>query len=331
MRKENTKEPPVVLTTITDEHIVNLDLLCSKLETNLVLGMKKTHVKKMLKERGENKFRRPKKIFSLDFNGLKERKERQEKFSKAEWKRIFGQHLPGDVTVIRDGVRINESAKNIVMGDLIELETNEIVPADIRLIWAKHVVVDNRLITGNHCQKRTHFLQEVTDDPILSPNMIFACTRIISGHCLGVALRTGEDTVFGTLKKFAQKVKVRKKSSNSSTVSALSGASSTEFRSNSMSDISCRTLSETDVNSNFSKKSGKTIMKKRTSTSSSISSSSSASDTTSEDGSISSKYRHRGMTRARSVSDVLEDLGEVGDEYNTDYSSTSGTAAAYSY
>lgn len=299
------------LTSITDEHILNLDVLCQRLETNLVRGMKKGQVKKILKESGENKFRRPKKIFSMDFSGLKERKERREKFSKSEWKRVFGQQLPGEVTVIRDGVRVIEMAKNIVVGDLIELEVNEIVPADIRLIWAKHLIVDNRLITGNLCEKRTHFLQEATDDPIVSPNMIFACTRIISGHCLGVVLRTGEETVFGTLKNFAQKVKVRKKSSTSS-VSILS-SSSTEYHRDSMS--SCRTLSEPDVSTTMTSKNKGKIQKKG-STSSSISSSSSDADSTSDEGSISGKYRQRGLTR--SVSQVLEDLDE--DELCADYS-----------
>ena len=355
-KESSTPKEPFVLTTITDEHLLDLDVLCRRLETNLVLGLTKSQVKKSLKESGYNKFRRPKKTLSMDFLAGNTAERRREKFSKSEWKRVFGQQLPGEVTVIRDGVRTNEAAKNIVIGDLIELESNEVVPADMRVVWAKHLLVDNRLITGNLCEQRTHFDTDATEDPILSPNMLFACTRIISGHCLGVALRTGEDTVFGTLKNFAQKVKVRKKHADS-TVSILSssgGSSSgdgseyrsssiSDIRSSSISDMSCRTLSEGDVNGRFSKKrSGKAIIKKKGSTSScSVSSSSSEHDSTSEDGSVAGGH-YRGMEqgamrRARSVSDVLEDLGEgevdvgEGEPCGTDYNTDSCSCTTNSY
>ena len=202
---------PLALTTITNEHQLHLDLLCQKFETSLVRGLKASQVERILKENGKNKYTRPKRTFSMGFSGLMEKNSsKKEKFTKAEWKRIFGQQLPGEVSVIRDGVRKDVSAKYIVIGDLIELETNDIVPADIRLVWAKNVVVDNRLITGNGYEGRTHLLHEAKEDPLLSPNMLFACTRIISGDCIGIALKTGEDTVFGTLKYFATKVNIHK-------------------------------------------------------------------------------------------------------------------------
>ena len=290
------------LTSITDEHLLSLDLLCSHFKTNIVSGLKDSQVKKILRKCGQNKYQPPKKIFFLDFSGSKERKEKHEIFSKAEWKRIFGQHLPGKVKVIRNGKRVNREAKHIVVGDLIDLDTNDVVPADIRLIWTKHLMVDNCLITGNNCEKRTHYLNDATEDPILSPNMIFACTRIISGHCLGIALRTGEDTVFGTLKNFAQKVKVRKKHhSTSSTSSDVSIASRLEHN-NSIPDILCRAHKKENASSSF-RKSSRKILTWKGSVASLLSSDSEINSTSDEEGSIHGNYR------PRSVSDVLEYLG----------------------
>lgn len=200
------------LTTITNEHLLNLEALCEMFETNLYRGLKVSYVKRILKENGKNKITRPKSLFTLDFGGLLERNSsKKERFSRSEWKRVFGQQLPNEVTVIRDGARKGVVAKNIVVGDLIVLETNDVVPADVRLIWSKDLIVDNRLITGNRYELRTHELDKAKNDALLSPNMIFACTRILAGECIGIALRTGEDTVFGTLKHFATKVKIEKR------------------------------------------------------------------------------------------------------------------------
>ena len=241
---------PLSLTTITNEHLLHLDLLCQKFETNLVRGLKASQVKRILKENGKNKFVRPKTTFSLDFSGLIEKSASKDgKFTKSEWKRVFGQQLPNEVSVVRDGTRKGVIAKNIVVGDLIELETNDIVPADVRLIWSNKLVVDNRLITGKCYETRTHSTQEAHEDPLLSPNMIFACTRILSGDCIGIVLKTGEETVFGTLKNFATKVKIEKSRSTSRSNSVNSSSSSSEGSTSSRRDSDLNsTISNVYVN-----------------------------------------------------------------------------------
>ena len=166
-------------------------------------------VKNILKENGKNKFNPPRKQSIV--KNLISNASTKDKFSKAEWKKIFGQRIAEEVTVIRDGVKKQIYGKHIVKGDLITLNANDSVPADIRLICSSNdVTVDNRIITGKKCESREHRVTEFTNDCLLSTNMIFACTKILSGQCIGVVLRTGEDTVFGTLKNYATKVKVQR-------------------------------------------------------------------------------------------------------------------------
>jgi len=204
-QKKYSQESPFIVTSITTEHIICLDSLCNKLNTNVERGMADRVAKNMLRVAGKNQFHRPKRRFSLDFSGFTLKRQ---KFSKSEWKRIFGHQIPEAVTVIRDGKPREISGKHLVRGDIVELHQNDIVPADIRLIDSCDVSVDNRIITGNQNEARTH--QSMSNDCLLSNNMVFACTRIITGHCFGIVLRTGEETVFGTLKNFAEKVKVEK-------------------------------------------------------------------------------------------------------------------------
>ena len=191
------------LTAITDEHIIPLVQLCQRLQTNSVDGMTESDVKQILKKEGKNKINRPKRPLSTEvkdiFNG-------QKQFTKAEWNRIFGKHIPETAIVVRDGEEKEIAGEDIVVGDLVHLEEQDIVPADIRLKLSADVVVDNRLITGQARESRTHEVKEATRDYLISPNIVFAGTKILHGHCVGIVLKTGENTVFAALKNHARKV-----------------------------------------------------------------------------------------------------------------------------
>ena len=198
---------PVSLTTITDEHIIPINVLCRRFHTNTTRGLGNDQVKRMLKERGKNSFKKPKRKLSQSLAETFFRSY-EGKFTTSEWNRLVAQQIPKEVSVVREGKRKIILGKNLVVGDLILLEKSDIVPADIRLIGSKEVKVDNRIITGNTSETRTHNISEATEDCLLSPNMVFSCTKIVVGKCVGIVLRTGEGTVFGTLKNFATKVKV---------------------------------------------------------------------------------------------------------------------------
>jgi magnesium-transporting ATPase (P-type) len=53
------------------------------------------------------------------------------------------------VTVLRDSEWKKIPASELSVGDLVEISTNERVPADMRLISVKHLHLDKSILTGN--------------------------------------------------------------------------------------------------------------------------------------------------------------------------------------
>ncbi len=106
--------------------------------------------------------------------------------------------LPFNVTVIRSGKESYLPGGAIVPGDLIRLAEGDKVPADLRLIEANGLKVNNASLTGESepVLRRT---EPSPGDPINSPNIAFAGTTIVSGNGLGVVFATGMRTEFGRI------------------------------------------------------------------------------------------------------------------------------------
>jgi len=89
--------------------------------------------------------------------------------------------------------------------------------------YENELVVDNRIITGNTSELKSN--SPTSNDFLLSQNIIFACTELLSGSCEAIALKTGNETVFGELTQFAQKVRLPKRNGSISLSSTSSGSS----------------------------------------------------------------------------------------------------------
>ena len=189
------------LTTITDEHLIPLHKLCKRLDTKLDAGLSRKHWCHI----GDNSFETPSHKIASSLIEKLSPSSRRKKFTKSEWERLVADRIPIEVCVIREGKRTRILGKNLVVGDIVVLGRNDIVPADIRLTYSQDLLIDNRLITGKQAEHRTH--DATSPDCLLSPNMVFSCTNVLQGKCAGVVLRTGEDTVFGALKNFAKRVR----------------------------------------------------------------------------------------------------------------------------
>ena len=194
----------ISLTTITDEHMLPIHTLCKSFHTNQIRGLSCMQAKAILKESGKNTFQPPATSIRYSFRG-KMGSTCGGKFTKAEWQRLVGERIPLEVCVVRDGQKRWISGKKLVPGDVVVLKKQDFVPADIRIFNSNELIVDNRLINGNRAQVKMHGVY--CEDSLLSPNMLFCCTKIVEGSCVGVVLRTGEDTVFGALKNYATRVR----------------------------------------------------------------------------------------------------------------------------
>ncbi len=106
--------------------------------------------------------------------------------------------LPFTIAVIRNGEELEAPAELVVPGDLVRLAEGNKVPADLRLIEANGLKVNNASLTGESepVLRRTG---PIEGDPINSPNIAFAGTTIVSGNGVGVVYATGMRTEFGRI------------------------------------------------------------------------------------------------------------------------------------
>ena len=110
--------------------------------------------------------------------------------------------IPSKAKVIRGGTEVEVEAHEIVPGDTIVLEEGDRVPADIRLVNAFEVSVDNSILTGESepLRRFVDMTPGMTVDHIVEyQNVLFSGTTVISGLARGVAFATGLNTQFGRI------------------------------------------------------------------------------------------------------------------------------------
>jgi magnesium-transporting ATPase (P-type) len=92
-------------------------------------------------------------------------------------------------------------AESLVPGDVVYLESGNRVPADIRLIAARGLEVDESLITGESVPVAKDAGWTAAPDTVLAErrNMLHAGAMVASGRCHGVVTSTGANTMIGHL------------------------------------------------------------------------------------------------------------------------------------
>ncbi len=103
--------------------------------------------------------------------------------------------------VLRDGEPLELDSEELLPGDIVFLGSGNRVPADIRLISAKGVEVDESLLTGESLavaksSEGAYALDSAVGDRL---NMIFSGSIIIRGRCHGLVVATGEKTEIGKI------------------------------------------------------------------------------------------------------------------------------------
>jgi len=216
MSLQNLNDKTTSCSADDDEHLLKLDDLCKRLNTDCYYGLTCKHARSLLKKDGFNQYTRPSNLNgssnSLFKNLFKSKSEQQ--WSKRDWNRVFNTDLDVQYIVIRDGQKAYVKRREIVRGDLICLHEGHIVPADMRVItYQGELLVDNRIITGNQAELKSN--SPTSTDSLLTQNIIFASTVILQGSCEAIVIKKGDETVFAELTQFATKVKLTRPHSNS--------------------------------------------------------------------------------------------------------------------
>lgn len=91
--------------------------------------------------------------------------------------------------------------ESLVPGDVVRLSAGDMIPADLRLIEAKDLFVNQSALTGEAmpAEKFAHPFNAACGDAFDFPNICFMGANVVSGYAIGVVVHTGQRTFFGQL------------------------------------------------------------------------------------------------------------------------------------
>ena len=106
--------------------------------------------------------------------------------------------------VLRDGKEVLIDADNLVVGDIICLESGDKVSADARILESSNLTINESALTGesNASVKNNEVLENVTSISD-TKNMVYAGTSVMTGRGRCIVVKTGSNTEIG---KIATKV-----------------------------------------------------------------------------------------------------------------------------
>ncbi|RAH43131.1 sodium P-type ATPase [Aspergillus brunneoviolaceus CBS 621.78] len=104
-------------------------------------------------------------------------------------------------TVTRDGKTKTVPAKELVVGDVVELKVGDTVPADVRLIETMNLETDEALLTGESLPiaKTPHDTYAADTGPGDRLNIAYSSTTITRGRGRGIITSTGMATEIGLI------------------------------------------------------------------------------------------------------------------------------------
>jgi P-type Na+/K+ transporter len=99
---------------------------------------------------------------------------------------------------------------NVTVGDIVELRTGQVVPADLRLFSTTNLQIDESLLTGESLTalKGTEILsRDSTDDVPIGDcfNIAYSGTIVTKGDGRGIVYATGMNTEIGKIGRILEK------------------------------------------------------------------------------------------------------------------------------
>ena len=129
----------------------------------------------------------------------------------------FNQKLKSSVIskclVLRNNKEVEINITDVVVGDIVKLTAGSIIPADIKLLEAKDLFINQSIYTGESVliEKSDLLRNEEKPDLFNISNIALMSSSVVSGLGTGVVVRTGTFTYLG---KVGSKIKFNKNNTN---------------------------------------------------------------------------------------------------------------------
>lgn len=108
------------------------------------------------------------------------------------------------VAVVRNGVTTTVPRKDVVVGDIVILDTGDEIPADGELLDAVTLSVDESSLTGEPICHKTTVKADFDKEATYPSNHVMRGTKIMEGHGLMRVLKVGDATEMGKVFEEAQ-------------------------------------------------------------------------------------------------------------------------------
>lgn len=114
-----------------------------------------------------------------------------------------------EILVMRDGQRKIITDQELVVGDLVILQEGARVPADLRIITAQDLLIDEAILTGESqpvVKTATNSATPITNNRITPTDLLFQGTYITAGSGTALVIAVGASTQLGQLNKLVATV-----------------------------------------------------------------------------------------------------------------------------
>ncbi|NPE27268.1 HAD-IC family P-type ATPase [Methanococcoides sp. SA1] len=117
--------------------------------------------------------------------------------------------LVPESSILRDGQRLIVPSRELVVGDIVLLETGGRIPADLRLIYEKNLRIDESMLTGESIavEKHTDVIESKNVPIAEQKNIAFAGTLVTQGNGIGVVVATATNSEIGKISELIKKTK----------------------------------------------------------------------------------------------------------------------------
>lgn len=101
--------------------------------------------------------------------------------------------------VLRNNKAMEIKAKNIVVGDIVELNAGTMIPADVLLLETNDLFINQSVFTGESVPVEKKDLYEDSDSVLTMSNICLMNSSVVSGSAKAVVISTGKNTYIGKM------------------------------------------------------------------------------------------------------------------------------------